>query len=422
LTRAPGAVIQPALLLLTGSAIRSTSFLTHYCDWPRLLVKRCLPRSHFLRPGRHRPGVSNRFEQVLSGRVARAQHVPLARRPPWSSAREPRVAISPAVRRRLFASSGGSNIAATGINDAGQVVGVYDASSAPHGAGFLLSPGGMYTTISVPISNSTFASGINNAGQIAGNYGIPVGQGFIRSTDGSTYTTIDIPSSTEGTSAHGINAVGQIVGNYVIGSNSYGCLRSADGSTYTTFSDPLGIGTTNPSGINAAGLVVGNYVGSGEYHGFLRSVDGRRSRSGGCTWRSSGWKPARNVRTIGTSPAPRSGPAAGSRRFWGSRLPRRPRTSCPWRLLPANRSSASGTGRQADACRRTGPAFIRARLPARQGRTQRPSRRPVGQLTPGLSSLPTPSHYSHNSRNALRPSILRIVRISRATFHSAGPA
>ena len=58
----------------------------------------------------------------------------------------------------------------------------------------------------------------------------------------------------------------------------------------------------------------------------------------------------------------------------------------------------------------------------RQGGTQRPSRRPVGQLTPGLSSLRTSSHYSHNSRNALRLSILRIVRISRATFHSAGPA
>ena len=58
----------------------------------------------------------------------------------------------------------------------------------------------------------------------------------------------------------------------------------------------------------------------------------------------------------------------------------------------------------------------------RQGGTQRPSRRPVGQLTPGLSSLRTSSHYSHNSRNALRRSILRIVRISRVTFHSAGPA
>ena len=105
---------------------------------------------------------------------------------------------------------------AVGINDAGQIVGVYfDSSGAQHG---FLDSGGTYTTLNDPVSGAydTVATGINDAGQIVGNYtdssGTP--HGFLYS--GGTYTTLDDPLGTEGTFADGINDLGQIVG-YVCG-------------------------------------------------------------------------------------------------------------------------------------------------------------------------------------------------------------
>src|SRR5262249_56669907 len=62
--------------------------------------------------------------------------------------------------------------AATGINDAGQIVGTYrDSANVPHG--FLLS-GGLFTTIddpSAPAGFSTTVRDINAAGQIVGTFG-----------------------------------------------------------------------------------------------------------------------------------------------------------------------------------------------------------------------------------------------------------
>ncbi len=60
-----------------------------------------------------------------------------------------------------------SSSAATGINDAGQIVGYYFAGFSNHG--FLMS-GGSYTTIDVPGATETLAAGINDADQIVGAY------------------------------------------------------------------------------------------------------------------------------------------------------------------------------------------------------------------------------------------------------------
>src|SRR5207302_7837812 len=57
---------------------------------------------------------------------------------------------------------------AEGINDAGQVVGVYfDSAARQHG--FLFSEGS-YTTIDLPGSSASYAYGLNNSGQIVGMY------------------------------------------------------------------------------------------------------------------------------------------------------------------------------------------------------------------------------------------------------------
>src|SRR5215472_5727743 len=68
-----------------------------------------------------------------------------------------------------------------------------------------------FTTIDVPGATFTQASGINNAGQIVGVFSDApaVNQGFLK--DGATFTTIGVPGVSN-TQAHGINDLGQIVG------------------------------------------------------------------------------------------------------------------------------------------------------------------------------------------------------------------
>lgn len=74
---------------------------------------------------------------------------------------------------------------ANGINNAGQIVGEYDYSSAYPPHGFLLSSG-TYTSIDYPNIANTVANEINNAGQIVGYY-----------FDNSVYTHSFLLSSVE---------------------------------------------------------------------------------------------------------------------------------------------------------------------------------------------------------------------------------
>jgi uncharacterized membrane protein len=75
-----------------------------------------------------------------------------------------------------------------------------------------------YTTLVDPLAPySTYATGINDAGQIVG---YTDAHGFLDS--GGTYTTLDDPSAAiVGTFATGINASGQIVGYYDDSSDVY---------------------------------------------------------------------------------------------------------------------------------------------------------------------------------------------------------
>jgi probable HAF family extracellular repeat protein len=156
---------------------------------------------------------------------------------------------------------------AEGINDRGQIVGVYfDANNVQHG--FLLS-GGQYTTLDDPNAGTgmfqgTFAHGISARGQIVGVYADSnnVFHGFLLS--GGQYTTLDVPNAL-GTAAYGINARGQIVGGYTDASNvNHGFLLS--GGQYTTLDVPNAF-DTGALGINASGQIVGEY--NGLNYGFL---------------------------------------------------------------------------------------------------------------------------------------------------------
>jgi len=116
-----------------------------------------------------------------------------------------------------------------------------------------------YTTLDDPLRappGGTGALGINDMGQIVGVYSNASGtHGFLLS--GGTYTTLDDPSATTGiTVADGINDTGQIVGSYYIGSVKHGFLE------ITTPNPPPPAGTTADMilrGANTSPTVAGQY-------------------------------------------------------------------------------------------------------------------------------------------------------------------
>src|SRR5262245_61378832 len=116
-----------------------------------------------------------------------------------------------------------------------------------------------FTTIDVPAAYSTLATGINNTGQIVGGYNATstsAQQGFLYS--GGTYTDVIVPGSFSG-SAQDINDRGQIVGYYLDSRTgpAYGFVYSGGG--YTTLTNPAGSSTT-ALGINDRDQIVGDYV------------------------------------------------------------------------------------------------------------------------------------------------------------------
>ncbi len=76
------------------------------------------------------------------------------------------------------------------------------------------SDGSTFTNFDDPSGiGHTDGSGINNSGQIVGIYIVNnMEHGYLRSSDGSTFTNFDDPLGVLGTNASGINDSGQIVG------------------------------------------------------------------------------------------------------------------------------------------------------------------------------------------------------------------
>ena len=179
-----------------------------------------------------------------------------------------------------------NNTQASGINDAGQIVGTYTTTNLRATQGFLRDATGLTTIADPNAPNSTFTSGINNAGQLVGFYShnttsVAGYQSFLRDAAGN-FTTIADPNAPLVTLAQGISNTGQIVGNYVVTSNlsTHGFLRDAAGN-FTTINDPNATRGTYAQGINDAGQIVGYYlvgngVGNGPplFQGFLRDAAG----------------------------------------------------------------------------------------------------------------------------------------------------
>ncbi len=104
------------------------------------------------------------------------------------------------------------NSQATGVNDAGTVVGFYQDDTAGDFSAFT-DKAGVITSFEVPGSTSTQALGVNDKGEIVGDYVGASGQMFGFLDNGGVFSTINPPGATSST-ANGINDLGRIVGFY----------------------------------------------------------------------------------------------------------------------------------------------------------------------------------------------------------------
>jgi uncharacterized membrane protein len=163
---------------------------------------------------------------------------------------------------KSFDVPGAIHTVATGINNAGRVVGFFDVVTGPdttatHG---FLKAGDTFSTLDVPFPGAdvTRAWGINNKGQIVGSFSDATGMHGFLDTRGR-FTTLDVPGAFgDRTLPLAINDRGQIVGSFHNKDlpTLSGFLKS--GSKFTTLNVP-GAYNTVASGINNAGKIVGWY-------------------------------------------------------------------------------------------------------------------------------------------------------------------
>ena len=107
---------------------------------------------------------------------------------------------------------GATATALTGINDHGQMVGLYvDANGAPH---VFLHDNGVVTVIDIPSAPSIFPFGINNHGQVVGYYSDDRRlHGFLLRNGVLTRLTAP-PGAFRGSAAVDIDDDGRILGSY----------------------------------------------------------------------------------------------------------------------------------------------------------------------------------------------------------------
>ena len=155
-----------------------------------------------------------------------------------------------------------------GMNDNGDVVGRVYVEAGSQRQGWLRSGAGVFTFFRDPVGNETAAVAIDNAGQIVGYYisTTPLPHAFLRSADGSSYTTLEVAGAASSAVA-GINNSGEIVGAF---GGEYD-VRNPVG-TFTSVAVP---GTSSAvSAINDAGQIVGSFsmpLSDGKLHtyGFI---------------------------------------------------------------------------------------------------------------------------------------------------------
>lgn len=151
---------------------------------------------------------------------------------------------------------------ATGINDKGEVVGLYiDSAGLTHG---FKKVGTKYTSIDIKGDTNTVAWGVNNAGQITVYASNTAGAYVSYLMTGTKLKNISNPNQgTSGTIVHAVSNVGDIDGTYFDTSGTEKGWLLHKGKYYDVV-DPNGV--TRADGINDKAELVGRY-GSGSFGG-----------------------------------------------------------------------------------------------------------------------------------------------------------
>lgn len=145
-----------------------------------------------------------------------------------------------------------------GVNDSGQVIGVFADYAIGSGNSFLYD-NGQFSLIVAPGAVSTSVSGINNSGLIVGSFtdSASLRHGYI--FNGNTFSIFDAPGSSD-TFFLGISNNGQILGRYNDASGAHNFALNNGVYESIDFSIP-GVSTTILYGINNAGQIVGTAYG-----------------------------------------------------------------------------------------------------------------------------------------------------------------
>ncbi len=201
----------------------------------------------------------------------------------------------------------GVGTSAYGINELGEIVGVYvDGAGTSHGftlTGITFDPltgapsltNALFTQIDASTlgATQTWIYGLSNDGEVVGAY-TDAGGAFhglsvlfttadISDLTGATFATVDFPGAAN-TWAHGVNDAGQIVGSYDDSTGfSHGFFLPSDNAFATVDAGQCG---TQAEGINNSGQIVGGYLSPDGPRGF---VTGLAATGPFTTYTQGGW-------------------------------------------------------------------------------------------------------------------------------------
>jgi hypothetical protein len=162
-----------------------------------------------------------------------------------------------------------------GVNDSNLAVGFYvDDMGNTHGYTYNIATM-TYTTIDDPNATpgTTSATAINNSGEIAGSAMNPATgttEGFL--DVGGTFTFVNVPGSAS-TILLGLNNTGEAVGFDMNAAGAmFGIICNTTTLACTQYSDPMGVGTTVFNGVNDVGKIVGFYGPGSDTIGLVATI------------------------------------------------------------------------------------------------------------------------------------------------------
>jgi len=181
--------------------------------------------------------------------------------------------VDPAAR--LAAAGGPITEQLLGVNNHNQAAGFYtDANGNSHGFVYNIATKS-FQGIHIAGATSVAATGINDHGDISGFFQKGgATEGFL-DVSGHIWT-LNGPAGATDVQALGLNNKDQIVGSYVgTDGNTHGFLFSNSTGRYTTINDPHAVGSTIVNGIDNKGYLVGFYTdAAGNTDGMLVGTTG----------------------------------------------------------------------------------------------------------------------------------------------------